>query len=357
MQTGPNLTIVAFWTRRVIKFTALAIVFVIGAHLVWKIAYHNWLRAHPPAPPPPNVAFGTLPRTEFQEPKQRPQKFRLETVTGSLPKLPNQDKVYFVIAQQSRLLAFDKANNLARQLGFIQPPNHTNDNLLHYHRDKTGEVLTINPLTGNFHYRYPIQHDQTIMSQLLPPDLNQIQDTAYTYLKGLINQPLDLITPGEITFYKLTPQGLQLAHALADANLARVSYHRQAINQHPLLPPNWQNPNISVWVSGNGSRNIVEAKFVHFPIDQEKYATYPLLPIAQAWAELKKGHFHLANIDSAYFHQDNAPIIIRKVYLAYVNPNYATNFLKPVYVFSGSNNFIGYVEAISPDFLEPAASK
>ncbi len=356
MDSGPNLTIVAFWTRRAIKISGFLLVGFLLFRVTWGIVYQTWRRAHPPAPPPPNVAFGTLPRTKFQEPKVHPQKFQLETVSGGLPRLPNQGRVYFVIAQQSRLLAFDKANELARKLGFSQTPSQTNKNLLYYRQAKTGETLTINPLTGNFHYQYPFQQDQTIMTQLLPPNLQQIQDTAYSYLKNLIGKPLDLVQPGDVAFYKLTAQGLRPAHALADANLARVSFHRQAIDKWPLLPPNWQDPNINIWVSGNGSRNVVEVKFVHFTIDKEKYATYPFLPLAQAWAEVQKGHYHLANLDANYA-PSQEPIKIHKIYLAYLDPNYATNFLKPIYVFAGSHNFVGYVEAISPDFLEAAPAK
>ncbi len=345
-----NLTQVAFWARRFLKLSLFAFLGLLILHFSWLIVYQSWRRAHPPAPPPPNTAFGTLPRTHFREDKVHPRQFQLETISGQLPTFPNQSRVYFVIAQQSRLLAFDRATNLARRFGFTQPAEKKTNGILVYHQAKSGETFTINPLTQNFEYSYPFEEDQIIMNQLLPPNLDALRQQALSFLHNHISQNLDLKTPGEITFYKLTANGLQEATALAEANIARVSFNRQDLDQRPILPPNLNEPNIAVWLSGNGSRPVVKLKFIHFSIDREKFATYPLLPISQAWQELKNGHYHLARLDKTHFNK-GTPIKIHKIYLAYLDPNYPLPFLKPIYVFSGSNHFVGYIEAVSPSFL------
>ena len=261
--------------------------------------------------------------------------------------MPTQAKIYFIISQQSRLLAFDQANSMARQLGFANPPKKST-NLLIYAKP-AGEILTVNPLTRNFNYSYPFEKDQTIISQSLPPNLDQLHQTALSFLQNIVSAPLDFINPADISFYKLTAAGMQAAASLSDANLARVSFRRQDIGGHPILPPTMDNPNVSVWVSGGGSHNVVKVKFIHFPIDREKFATYPLISIQQAWENLKSNRYHLAQIDPHY--KEKQPIVIRKVFLAYLDPNYATEFLKPIYVFKGNFNFLGYVEAVSPEFL------
>ncbi len=346
---GTQLTITAFWARMVIKWGGISLLAIFFLHTGWIVFQRNWKRVHPAPPPPPDVAFGTLPHTKFSEPKLHPHRFQLQTIDGHLPSMPTQMKVYFVVTQQSRLLAFDQANATARQLGFTSPAQKSTNNLLTYHKSKTGETFTINPLTQNFNFSYPFEHDQTIMSQPLPTNLDLLRQTALRFLQNIASSHLDFINPSNITFYKLTGNGVQPANSLSDSNLAQVSFERKNIGNYPLLPPSPQNPNVSVWVTGGGSHNVVRARFIHFPIDREKFATYPLISAQQAWQKLKNNHYHLARLSPQF--NDKQPIIIRKIFLAYLDPNYATEFLKPIYVFKGSSDFLGYVEAVSPEFL------
>jgi len=40
-------------------------------------------------------------------------------------------------------------------------------------------------------------------------------------------------------------------------------------------------------------------------------------------------------------------VTIRNIYLAYFEPVTLTNYLQPIFVFEGDNNFVAYVPAIS----------
>ncbi|KKQ73667.1 MAG: hypothetical protein US95_C0050G0001, partial [Candidatus Woesebacteria bacterium GW2011_GWB1_38_5] len=45
-------------------------------------------------------------------------------------------------------------------------------------------------------------------------------------------------------------------------------------------------------------------------------------------------------------------IVIRKVYLAYYDPDQYTEYYQPVIVFEGDDDFTAYVSAIIDDYIE-----
>lgn len=349
-----NLTLTAYRTRQIIKATLIftAVFFTLKTSFSLAIAY--WRQHHPPPPPPPNVAFGKLPPLfSFKKQGERPTNFSLETVEGGLPSLPSQAKVYFVLPQESRFLALEKTNQLARRLGFVQEPEKLKENLYRYHNPVTNTTLTINPLTWSFKLSYPYLTDQTLTTFYLPPSNQEIINSAWTMLTKINREHPDITQDKvEVHYWKLTPTKLVPAPSLSEANLAQVNFFREKIEgQYPIYPPNLNQPNIWALVSGAPSENkkIVQFQYTYFPIDKEKFATYPLKPIEQAWEELKKGEYHLAKISPQ---KKSTPVVIRKIYLAYLDPSQPTNFLQPIYVFEGDNDFVAFVAAVSVEWTE-----
>jgi len=66
-----------------------------------------------------------------------------------------------------------------------------------------------------------------------------------------------------------------------------------------------------------------------------------LRTIQQAWEELKAGKGYIAQIDNGV-----SEVTVRKVELAYFDSFEPQKYMQPVYVFSGDNNFVGYIQAV-----------
>ncbi len=49
--------------------------------------------------------------------------------------------------------------------------------------------------------------------------------------------------------------------------------------------------------------------------------------------------------------KNKTSIKIKKMFFAYFDPDIYQSYLQPVYVFLGENNFVGYVPAVSADYL------
>ena len=308
-----QLTITAYYTRQTLKFGTIFLIAFIFLKTSFGLAHSYWRKLHPPPPPPPDAAFGKLPAINFpKETKSKPNSFQLETITGSLPNnLPNAEKVYFIPQIGGRFLSLEKATELARKLGFVDPPQKISEDTYRFDNHLTNTSLTINVLTQNFHYRYDYLHDQTLINPpALPPETDAFQ-VARSFL-AMIGKLTEELKNGEYqaSHWKITGDRLAAAIAPAEADFVRVDIFREKINnQYPILPPNPNQSLVSILISGLELQNkkVVEAKFDYFPVDREKLATYPLKTSQQAWQELTDGNFFLASINDD-FNQKQTPL-------------------------------------------------
>jgi len=347
-----NLTQVAYLTRKIIRYFFTFLLIFFSLKIVGGALYRSWRARHPLPPPPlPPPAFGKLPPLNFGKEAKKPAKdFVLQTIDGNLPSLPPTAKVYFVIDKEHKFLALEKTEKIAQNLGFSLPPQKVAEDLYRYRNPTRRLTLAINPLTKTFRLQYPYLSDQTLATFRLTSQ-QQVISVAQNFLAKLERDHDDLVPEKiRITLLRFEGHRLRQALSLSEANLAQVDFFRQDIeDKYPIYPQNLKRANVSLLVSGDteGSRQIVEAYYTYFPINRDKFAVYPLKPVAQAWEELKAKNYHLARWNSV----ETPTIPIRRIYLAYFDPHYPTNFLQPIYVFEGDGDFLGFVPAVSIEWV------
>jgi len=343
-----DLTTTSYWVRRAVKYTAVFFVVFFVTRSIIGIVTTYWKQKNPPELAPPDVAFGQLPNI-VKSKENQPTNFVLETIDGDLPAMPEQAKVYFVSSQAPKFLALENATKIANSFNFFSQPEKINESLYRYYNQTENTTLTINPLTQSLKFEYPFEKDQTLVTQRLTSQ-QAIVSAADSFLAKIGQDNSDLATPPEVILLKLTATYLALAPSISEANIAQVNYSRIPIEDAQIYSPDLEKPNIYVIVSGSANKKqIVEAFYSHFFIDNEKFATYPLKPISQAWEELKSGQYMLAKVDQVNSNQGE--LTIRNIELGYLDPKVPTNFLQPIYVFKGDNSFYGYVSAISTEWL------
>jgi len=347
-----TLTETAYYSRQAIKYGSIAVVVLLilrGAFLSFR-AY--WKKAHPPPPPPPTVAFGKLPRLQFPERTGLPKlSFKLETISGGLPKLATQAKVFFVPQPSSNLLAWDNTKAWARQLGFNREPE-TVDKFDYRFTSETRPptTLEVNVLTKNFSLYYDWKSDLEILSQGNPPQEKEAIALARGFLQGAGALTDDLMQgPTEVTYLKYQEGNLVKALFFSEANFAKVNLFRQNLDNLKILPANPKEANVVITIAPTSSRNrgIIEVKYTHFPISQANFATYPLVDVNSGWSQLTGEKAFIANLGN----NPEGKIIIRNAFLAYYDSLEPQNFLQPVVVFEGDNDFYAYVPAISEAWI------
>jgi len=349
-----TLTGTAYLTRKTLKYGLIALIAIIVLRNTFKIGKNIWRQIHPPPPPPPTVSFGKLPKIIFPSENLPLEKtkfsFKLETIQGGLPKLPDVGKVYFRPIKSPNLLALDRANSLAQKMGFRNQPEKINETTYQW-KDENSTVLEMDINNLNLHLVYDFRNDQEVLTSKNLPNNQQAAQEAKNFLvnNGLL--PEDLAN-GTAEFEYLRFDGAQLipVTSYSEAEFIRVNLFRANLGELRIFPPNPKKSLIFFLFSGSRTpgKRIVEISYIYFPVEKEIFGTYPLKPVAQAWNELQQAQGYIANLGQ----NEDGQVTVRKVYLGYYDADTPQHYLQPIYVFEGDKSFFAYVPAVDPKWTE-----
>ncbi len=344
-----TLTKVAYDSRRVIKYGGGGLFLFV---LLWSLmvgAIKAYRLANPPIVPP-TMRYGLLPKIDFPKKEFVKKEFRAELANDSFPKFSDQAKIFVIYRPASDFLALEYDKQVATGLGFAGEPRRIRYGVYEFRNDNLKQTLTMNVLDGSFVLKYPYLEDQTLLVPGRVPNRNEAILMASEYLKagGKLSPELES-GEKESSFWKIENSGLKSAPSQEEANVIRVDFFRDKIADLSVLGEQQGRSPVSILISGTGMDNkkIVEVNYKNIAIDRESYSTYPLKPVETAWQELQGGNYWPSS-DS-----DQSSIRITKVFLAYFEPVSLTNFLQPVYVFEGENNFVAYVSAVDISAVSP----
>ena len=343
-----SLTQTAHTSRKLIKFGWVGI---IAISLLWgltKIAYKAYLAAYPPYYPP-TILYGILPKITFLEQKTESKTFSYELPNDEIPVFSDQARVYIIYRPNTTFLALEEDKKTATSFGFSMKPIEVKPGIYEFRDDVLNKILTVNVLDGDFKMRYPYLSDQLLLvSEDLPPKDKAIEVASNFLSQG--DKLTDDLKNGQkkVTYWKIEGGAIKATESQSQANAVRVDLFREDLDNLKLLSSNYDKASVSILISGSRtqSRKIIEFNFKDMSIDRESYSTYPIKTAQEAINSLNSGNYWTA-IDVA----DKA-VIIRRMYLAYYEPNALTNFLQPIYVFEGDNGFVAYVPAIKSEYFK-----
>lgn len=344
-----TLTEVSFYTRRFIKYGSVVLVVLMLLPLVWRGLVAVYLKINPPPPAAPTVAYGKIakPALPSGDTAYKPS-YRLETVDGKLPVLPNVARVYLVDVNKSRLLQLDHVKSQARTLGFTGEPEKIDEQTYKFTHPTLPATLTVNIIYNQYTYKYDWTADQTLFSAAQVPNNDQAFLAAKNFWQTLDLLGADLADgSAKYSYFAAQPPAMIATVSLSEANFIRVDMFRSAKDKMPFVTPSGQNSPVYVIFSGSTdrSRSVVEASYLYSNLIADDFATYPLRTVAAAWDELSKGGGYVA-------HAGGANVVVRKAYLAYFESDTPQEFVQPVYVFEGDGGYMGYVTALDASYLQ-----
>lgn len=349
-----HLSETAHYTRKAIKFGAIGIVLLAVLKIGYGMFITYWKAANPEPPPPPEAKFGRLPKIEFpaQIEPLPPFTYRLQTIEGIPPNLPTVGKVYFVVQTGPNLLAVDRAKERARRIGFESEPERLSATLYRFQgRTSPPSTLEIDVISGVFTLIYPYQNDESILTATNPPNNPQAISLAQNFLSSFGSLPQDL-DPNETKINLLRWDGQKLVPAISfsETQFLQLNLFRQKLDDLSILPPNPKRALINFLITSakEANKKIVEVNYTYQAIERETFSDYPLKTSAQAWQELQAGQGHIANLGN----NSGGQITIRRIYFAYFESKKPQQFLQPIFVFEGDNDFYAYVTAIDPSFIQ-----
>ena len=338
-----SLTYTADISRKIIKYGGFGLITFV---LLWSIASIS-IKAYQLAHPkyiPPTVRYGALPKIVFPEKQFEKKNFTFEFTNDKTPTFSDQSRVYILYRSTTKILALEEGKKIAKQFGFESEPVEVSEGIYEFKNEKTNKTLNINVLEGDFKLKYPYLQDQSILETKNVPNKTKATEIASSFLQSG-NKYTDDLKEGEkkISYWKITDGTLTSVLAQSEANVVKVDFYRKNLeDKWQITSPQAGEASVSVLISGS---QIVEANFKYAGIDRESFSTYPIKTIEQAMNNLTAGNYW----PSSDVNSKN--VIIREVNLAYYEPITMTQYVQPIYVFKGDNNFIAFVSAVADKYI------
>ena len=132
----------------------------------------------------------------------------------------------------------------------------------------------------------------------------------------------------------------------SDAKIVRVDFFQKDLEKMPIYYEKGVGSTINFLLGKeNNEQKIVGGHYFHKNISQES-STYAIKPVSLAFLELKDGKGYIASKDP-----NIVEVTIKKVTLGYYIGELEQEFLMPVVVFEGDNDFAAYLSAVKGEWI------
>lgn len=344
-----SLTHTAYASRQLIKYGGS---FLIAFVVLWSIGSIS-IKAYKLAHPiyiAPTVKYGILPKVVFPENNFEKKSFTFEFTNDKVPTFSDQAKVYIIYRSTTEIIALEQGKEVAKQFGFEDEPIEISEGIYEFTDKETNKTLTMNVLAGDFEFKYPYLEDESVLEAKNVPNKTDAIEIAGTFLESGQKYTDDLKNgEQETSYWKIDNGILKAVLAQSEANIVKVDFYRKKLDdKFDITSAQIGEAPVSVLVSGSEIKNkeIVEANFKYADIDRESFSTYPIKTIEQATTELQSGNYWSSSDIT------EKEVIIRSIELIYYEPITLTQYVQPLYLFKGDNNFAAFVPAILDSYVQ-----
>ncbi len=301
--------------------------------------------------PAPAASFGKL-HPVFPNQQEKNISYSLDTLTGFLPSFPDRIKVHKVVANPPNLLALDKTEAKVAQIGFTSKGTRIVEDIYQW-VDKGSDLqrrITINIFTSDLTIFSPYLVTpslQTLGNSNKDDEKNNAADLAKSFLSSvsLLSDDLDQ-EKTKITFYSIEKSALVPTSKIALAKIARVDFFQKNINGLPIYYEKGTQSTISFTIGKeNDQLKVVDARYFHKAIS-EIASEYAIKSADFAFSELKKGKAYIASNP-----QNTSEVAVKNIFMGYYIGETQQEFLVPIFVFVGDNDFIAYISAVKDEWI------
>lgn len=347
-----SLTKIAIISRKIIRYGIYLVIFLIVGRIFLNLGIKIYKKVFPAPPPAPTVRYGKLTKIPFPENGVTAKlTYTIETAEGGLPtNIPTQAKVYFMPKTSANLLSLDTAKSKAAALGFSTDIQQVSETVYKFKNSNYPSTLQMNIITGTFSISYNLISDKSPID-LKPP----VAEVAASDFRSFLSEAN--ILPGDLTgstthdFLKISNGQLVSALSLSEANFVKINLFRKNYDDLPSVTENPNQANVWAIISGarNQSQQIIASEYHYNSVDESQYSTYPIKTPTEALTELQAGKAFIANLG---LNEKEGTLKIRRVFLAYFDPDAITEYYQPIYVFEGDNGFVAYLPAVISDYYQ-----
>jgi len=280
-------------------------------------------------------------------------KYRLDNISGELTTATQSAQVFFLPEKRTNFGYREKAFLMASGLGF--DTDTVGYKLLDEKKEIVFETkkrkLTIKINNFNYSYQYNYKEDPQLFTKTIIPGKEFIKSRAVEMITNLGRYPKELAQGKRNIIYLHYDPTTATIGAVKDrsqANLVEVDFYRADVNNFPAVSPKYfTSQNFVVMVFNKESYFVIKAQVKFFKTSLARVGLYPVKSGQQAWDKLVANE---AIIVAAPLNKRE--IVIKKMFLGYLDPDFYQRYFEPIYVFLGADNFVAYVPAITDEYLQ-----
>lgn len=345
-----TLTEVSFYSRKFAPFVLLFLLILLILYYLIKVLL---LTLIPPKQTSIyyNPIFGKIKKPVIKDftPSSN-LNFSIDTIEGRPVTATESAKVYFLPSATARFGYREKIYLIAKTLGFdTEAVKHKLEGKEAIFKDEK-QSLQIDITNFNFTYEYSFENDPQIFQNTIIPQKKESQDKAVDFLRKIGRYPEELAQGKTNTIfisYNPDAKQMRLLETNMGANMVEVDFYRPDQEQYPIISPKYFNSQNYVMMAFYPSDfKIIKAQIKYYEKSEAQVGFYPIKTGDAAWEALKTGKGLVIQNES-----ESKDIVIKKMFLGYFDPDIYQEYLQPLYVFLGENNFVGYVPAIRDDYF------
>ncbi|MEN9327264.1 MAG: hypothetical protein RI947_72 [Candidatus Parcubacteria bacterium] len=348
-----TLTELSFYSRRLMPAGIISVLMLMIFFYIFQIL----LLVTPdvaPGKPTLNTVFEKIKIPDIPEASRSAKyKFTLDTIEGQPVTATSAGYVYFLPPSTTKLQFKDKTYRMAQTIGIdTDVVKHQLINQIQYLFQDGTQKLTVDITNFNFSYDYKLELDQDILPDIKPPPSQpEIKNTAIDFLKSIGRYP-DELSQGKlnIIYMNFNPatKTIDVVQDPKEANMVEVDFYRPDVQAYPIVSRKYFNSqNYVVLVYYRSLFKIVKAQVQFFEKSSEQVGMYPLKTGDKAWQDFVDGKGYVTVAPGG-----QKDIKIKQMFLGYYDPDIYQQYLQPIYVFLGENNFVGYVPAVDDAWLD-----
>lgn len=278
--------------------------------------------------------------------------YTIDTLDGTtnVENATSAAEVFFLQKPSATFGFLDEIYSMAKNVGIdTEITKHTLVERLATFDDGRRKIV-IDIDTFNFSYEYYLDRDEELFQKDLGTLAQSIENSGSSFLNKVRKYNQDLSRgKRNIIYLRYDKEAKTITplESVEGANMVEVDYYRPDIDIYPVVTRSYYNS--QNYVIGTPKKNgleVVKAQIKYFAQSEDQIGIYPLRSTDQAFEDLKGGKGIV--ISSS---QPDGEVKIKKVFLAYYDPDVYQEYMQPVYVFLGENKFVAYVTAVTDEYL------
>lgn len=306
-------------------------------------------------PPPPEAAFGKLPPILFSNQKKENISYSLDILTSFLPNFSDRAKVYKITPEPPMLEGLEKTRQKVSEIGFKSDGVQIAEDTFQWvdqpkpsEKTKTLQrTIVMNIFSSDFTLSSPYLVTPSLQVFSGINEVNQTIKTAKSFLSDMALLPQDIDeSKTKTTLYSILESTLVPTTKISDAKIVKVDFFQKDLDRLPIYYDQGISSTVNFLVGKEKDiLEVVSGRFFHKNIS-ETSSTYAIKTASEAYSELQQGKTYIASKPTGM-----VEFTIKKVFLGYYMGANQQEYLMPVVVFEGSNDFIAYVSAIKDEWI------